>query len=89
MREMRRNTKFWPGNFKGSSQCILVNPPYSVNKAAGGSVHQSVSLLVGKSEGKRSLGRPRRRWDDNKGMTVRDTGWERADWIHLAQDMDQ
>jgi hypothetical protein len=45
--------------------------------------------VVEKSEGKRSLGRPRRRWEDNIRMDLRETGWEDVDWIHLAQDRDQ
>jgi hypothetical protein len=32
---------------------------------------------------------PRRRWEDNIKMDLRETGWEGVDWIHLAQDMDQ
>jgi hypothetical protein len=46
-------------------------------------------LLVGKLEGKRSLGRPRRRWVDNIKMDLREIGWGRMDWIDLAQDRDQ
>jgi hypothetical protein len=44
--------------------------------------------LVGKPKGKRSLGRPRHRWDDNIGM-VRKIEWEGVNWILLAQDRDQ
>jgi hypothetical protein len=43
-------------------------------------------ILVGKLEGKRPLGRPRRRWED---MGFREIGWGGMDWIHLAQDRDQ
>jgi hypothetical protein len=46
-------------------------------------------ILVGKSEGKRPLGRPRRRWVDNIKMVVREIGWYGMDWIDLAQDRDQ
>jgi hypothetical protein len=35
------------------------------------------------------VGRPRRRWEDNIGMDLREIGWEGVDWIHLAQDRDQ
>jgi hypothetical protein len=41
---------------------------------------------VGKPEGKRPLGRPRRRWVNNIKMDLRVTGWDGMDWIHLAQD---
>jgi hypothetical protein len=46
-------------------------------------------LLVGKSEGRRPLGRPRRRWLDNIGMELVEVGWGDVDWIRLAQDRDR
>jgi hypothetical protein len=46
-------------------------------------------ILVGKPEGKRPLGRPRRRWADNIKMDLREIGWDGMDWIELAQDRDQ
>jgi hypothetical protein len=42
-------------------------------------------ILVGKPEGKRPLGRPRRRWVDNIRMDLREIGWNGGDWIDLAQ----
>jgi hypothetical protein len=45
--------------------------------------------LVGKPEGKRPLGRPRRRWVDNIKMDLREVGWDGMGWIDLAQDRDQ
>jgi hypothetical protein len=42
--------------------------------------------LVGKPEGKRPLGRPRRRWVDNIRMELGEVGWGDVDWIGLAQD---
>jgi hypothetical protein len=45
-------------------------------------------VLVGKPEGKRPLGRPRRRWEDNIKMDVRKFGGGRGDWMELAQDRD-
>jgi hypothetical protein len=44
---------------------------------------------VGKPEGRRPLGRPRRRWEDNIKMDLREVGWEGADWIDLAHDRDR
>jgi hypothetical protein len=44
---------------------------------------------MGISEGKRYLGRPRRRWEDNIRLDLRDIGWGRMVWIDLAQDRDQ
>jgi hypothetical protein len=43
-------------------------------------------LLVGKPEGKRPLGRPRRRWMDNIKMDLSEIGLSVVDWIGLAQD---
>jgi hypothetical protein len=46
-------------------------------------------MFVGKSEGKRPLGRHRHRWEDNILIDVREEGWESGDRIHLAQGRDQ
>jgi hypothetical protein len=46
-------------------------------------------ILVGKPDGKRPLGRPRRRWVDNIKMDLREIGWDGMGWIDLAQDRDQ
>jgi len=43
-------------------------------------------VLVGKPEGKRPLGRPRRRWENNIKMDIQEVGCEGMDWIELAQD---
>jgi hypothetical protein len=44
---------------------------------------------VGKPEGKRPLGRPRRRWVDNITIDLRDIGWDGMDWLYLAQERNQ
>ena len=46
-------------------------------------------VLVGKPEGKRLLGRPRRRWVDNIRMDLQEVGCRYMDWIGLAQDIDR
>jgi hypothetical protein len=46
-------------------------------------------ILVRKPEGKRPLGRPRYRWEDNILMVLRETRWEGVDWMDLPQDRDQ
>jgi hypothetical protein len=46
-------------------------------------------VLMGKPEGKRPLGRPRRRWEDGIRMDLREIGWGSVDWIQLAQDRDR
>ena len=47
-----------------------------------------IRVLVGKPEGKRPLGRPRRRWVDNIRMDLQEVGCGYMDWIGLAQDRD-
>ena len=46
-------------------------------------------VLVGKPEGKRPLGRPRLRWEDNIKMDLREVGCDPEEWIDLAEDRDQ
>jgi len=46
-------------------------------------------VLVGKPEGKRQLGRPRTRWEDNIKMDLQEVGCGGVDWIKLAQDRDR
>ena len=46
-------------------------------------------VLVGKPEGKRPLGRPRRRWVENINMDLQEVGSGGKDWIELAQDRDR
>jgi len=46
-------------------------------------------VLVGKTEGKRPLGRPRRRWEDNIKIYLHEIGYGGMDWIELVQDRDR
>jgi hypothetical protein len=46
-------------------------------------------VLVRKPEGKKPLGKPRRRWEDNIKMDVQEVGGGRGDWMELAQDRDR
>jgi hypothetical protein len=52
----------------------------------GRAVHR---VLVGRPEGKRPLGRPRRRWEDNIRMDLREVGERRGDWMESHQDGDR
>ncbi|KAJ4435328.1 hypothetical protein ANN_17938 [Periplaneta americana] len=54
-----------------------------------GESRNAYRALVGRSGGKRPLGRPRRRWEDNIKMYLRAVGYDDRDWINLAQDRDQ
>jgi hypothetical protein len=54
-----------------------------------GGKRNAFRLLVGKPEGKRPLGRPRRRWVDNIKMDLLEIGWGGVDWIGLAQERDK
>jgi hypothetical protein len=51
-----------------------------------GEKRKAYILLVGKPEGKRPVGRPRRRWVDNIRMDLEEVGWGDVDWIGLAED---
>jgi hypothetical protein len=54
--------------------------------STNGEKRNAYRLLVGKSEGKRPLGRPRHRWMDNMKLDLGEVGWGDVDWIGLAQD---
>jgi hypothetical protein len=58
---------------------------YSTN----GEKRNAYRILVGKPEGKRPLGRPRRMWVDNIKMDLREIRWDGMDWIDLVKDRDQ
>jgi hypothetical protein len=53
--------------------------------STNGEKRNAYSILVRKSEGKRPLGRPRRRWENNIRMDLREIGWGGMDWIYLAR----
>jgi hypothetical protein len=53
-----------------------------------GEKRNAYRILVGKPEGKRPLGRPRRSWVDNIKIDLREIEWDGMDWIDLAQDKD-
>jgi hypothetical protein len=54
-----------------------------------GEVRGAYNILVGRPEGRRQLGRPRRRWEDNIKRDLREIGFGGVDWIHWAQDRDR
>jgi hypothetical protein len=54
-----------------------------------GEVRGAYNILVGRPEGRRPLGRPRHRWEDNINMDLREIEFGDVDWIHWAQDRDR
>jgi hypothetical protein len=58
---------------------------YVARMMEGRGVHR---VLVGKPEGKRPLGRPRRRWEDNIKRELQEVGGDCGDWMKRAQDRD-
>jgi hypothetical protein len=54
-----------------------------------GEVRGAHNILFGRPEGRRPLGRPRRRWEDSIKMDLWEIGFGDVDWIHLAQDRDR
>jgi hypothetical protein len=54
-----------------------------------GEVRVAYNILVVRPEGRRPLGRPRRRWEDNIKMDLREIGFGYVDWIDLAPDRDR
>jgi hypothetical protein len=57
--------------------------------STNGEKRNAYRILMGTPEGKRPLGRPRRRRVDNIKMDLREIGWDGADWIDMTQDRDQ
>jgi hypothetical protein len=59
------------------------------NVARMGEVRGAYNIFVGRPEGRRPLGRPRHRWEDNIKMDLREIGFGDVDWINLVQDRDR
>jgi hypothetical protein len=77
-----------------SSSCIIRiiksrKMSWAGHVARMGEKRNAYRILVGKPEGKRPLGGPRRRWVANIKMDLREIGWDGVAWIDMAQDRDQ
>ena len=69
---------------------LTVCQPVCVNKTSNKTISlYTTRVLVGKPEGKRPLGRPRRKWKDNIKMDLQEVGREGMDWIDVTQDRDR
>jgi hypothetical protein len=68
--------------------CFII-AMFRISYVQMGETRNAYRLLMGKPEGKRPLGRPRRRGVDNIKIDLREIGWDGMDWVDLAQDRDQ
>jgi hypothetical protein len=57
--------------------------------STNGAKRNAYRILAGQPEGKRPLGRPRRRWVNNIKMDLTEIGWDCMDWIDLSKDRDR
>jgi hypothetical protein len=80
-------------NLDFSPSIIIIIKPrrmrWAGHVARMGKKKSAYRILVGKPEGKRPLGRPKRRWEDNIEMELREIRWGGMDWIDLDQDREQ
>jgi len=71
-------------------RCFIVRSPHRIWRygtyGAKGSTYRA---SVGKPEGKRSLGTPRRKWEDNIKIDLKEMGWKVVDWTDLSQKRDR
>ncbi|KAJ4433050.1 hypothetical protein ANN_15307 [Periplaneta americana] len=81
------NIRFMVGENLGNNPIRRMR--WAGHVARMGESRNAYRVLVGRSEGKSSLGRPRRRWEDNIEMDLRNVGYDDRDWINLAQDRDR
>jgi hypothetical protein len=89
----KRHNKELHDLYCSPNTCIIIMKSRRIRWAgyvAGmGEKRNAYRLLVGKPEGRRPLGRPRRRWLDNIRMDLVEVGWGDVDWIGLVQDRDR
>jgi hypothetical protein len=90
MGEWRKQLSEGPHFLSSSSSIIRImkwrRMKWKEHVARRGEKRNTYRLLVGKPEGKRPLGKPRRRLVDNNKMDLVEVGWSDAGWIGLAQD---
>ncbi|KAJ4439967.1 hypothetical protein ANN_08098, partial [Periplaneta americana] len=79
----------WTDKIRNEAVLERIRLRWAGHVALMGESINAYRVLVGRPEGKRPLGRPRRRWEDNIKMDLREVGYDDRDWINLAQDRDQ
>jgi hypothetical protein len=84
--EELHNLYFWPSIIRMIKSRRM---RWEGHAACMGEKRNAYRILVGKPEEKRPLGRPRRSWEDNIRIDLREIGWGVMDWIDLARDRDQ
>ena len=78
-----------PTGDRTRSRCVTCAQRWTGHVARMEQSRNSYRVLVGKPDGKRPLGRPRRRWEDIIKMDLREVGCDAGGWIALAEDRDQ
>jgi hypothetical protein len=81
--------KYFGINFQLAKFCCTNNSGRARHVARKGEKRNAYRILVGKPEGKRTLGRTKRRWMDNIKIDLREIRCDVMDWIDVAQDRDQ
>jgi hypothetical protein len=71
------------------NEATLIEIRISIKERSPSVIYGSYGIFLGNPEGKRSLGRPRRRWVNNINIDLRNIRWDDMDWIDLAQNRDQ
>ncbi|KAJ4431742.1 hypothetical protein ANN_20345 [Periplaneta americana] len=89
IRNIKSRRLRWAGHVARMGESRNAYIVWAGHVAHMGESRNAYSVLVGRPEGKRPLGRPRRRWEVNIKMDLREVGYDDREWINLAQDGDQ
>ena len=88
-RPVGRPRRRWEVKIKMDLQQVCCVGVYWIELAQDRDRWQAIMVLVWKPKGKRPLGRPRRRWEDNIKIDLQQVGCGGVDWIELAQDRER
>ncbi|KAJ4450967.1 hypothetical protein ANN_02402 [Periplaneta americana] len=90
--DLKVNEGVWPSHLMWTGNSLNWESErlrWAGHVARMGESRNAYRVLVVRPEGKRPLGKPRRRWEDNIKMDLREVGYDDRDWINLAQDRDR